>query len=233
MRILIAVMCLLFSLYGEEVFYGNDSKQSFDIYYPEGAPSNEVIFMVHGGAWKYGDKSSVRVVDNKKFLGKILVLVNYRLDVDPKTQVEDVYAAFLKTKSILGDKKYIIMGHSAGAHLATVMFLSKNDVWAGLVSLDTSYDMTNKRGFLYTVFSGKSQEYLREVSPIYLLKEHKPILLVCAKRRNEEALKFAEKAKQYGKTEVVQVNKSHAEINEDVGKDAAYTLQIMSFIDKL
>lgn len=233
MRFLLAILFFVVSLFAQEVFYGSDTKQSFDIYYPDNNSSEEVVFMVHGGAWKYGDKTSKRVVDNKLKLGKILVSVNYRLSVDPKTQVEDIYAAFLKAKSILGNKKYIIMGHSAGAHLATVMFLSKNDVWSGLVSLDTSYDMTNKRGFLYSVFNGKTKEYLREVSPIYILKEHKPILLVCSKRRNEETLKFAEEAKKYGKTEVLQVNKSHAEINEDVGSDTEYTATILSFMDKL
>ena len=40
-----------------DIAYGSDKRQSFDVYIPKQAKSAPVIFMVHGGAWRLGDKS--------------------------------------------------------------------------------------------------------------------------------------------------------------------------------
>src|SRR5512143_5220 len=49
-----------------DVRYGNDDRQAMDIYLPRAAGAGmPVIFMVHGGAWRLGDKAAGSVVLNK------------------------------------------------------------------------------------------------------------------------------------------------------------------------
>ena len=48
-----------------DVAYGTDRKQRFDVYAPKRVRNAPVILMVHGGAWRIGDKRSRGVVENK------------------------------------------------------------------------------------------------------------------------------------------------------------------------
>ena len=76
-----------------DVAYGNDARQRFDVYLPAQAKEAPVIFMVHGGGWKRGDKAMRSVVDNKVArwvpAGFIVISVNYRLlpDAEIRQQV--------------------------------------------------------------------------------------------------------------------------------------------------
>jgi len=45
--------------------YGNDAKNKMDVYLPHDIKNAPVIFMVHGGAWRNGDKAYNSVVKNK------------------------------------------------------------------------------------------------------------------------------------------------------------------------
>src|SRR5262249_45272449 len=116
------------------VEYGKDPAQRFDVYVPKemknsGAP---VIFMVHGGGWRRGDKRMPNVVANKVAhwvpRGVIVISTNYRMlpGADPYVQAEDVklalWTAQEKAASWGGDRsKFIVMGHSAGAHLVALV----------------------------------------------------------------------------------------------------------------
>ena len=48
-----------------DVAYGPEPEQRFDLHAPPGAQAAPLILMVHGGAWRLGDKEMGRVVDNK------------------------------------------------------------------------------------------------------------------------------------------------------------------------
>lgn len=69
--LLFVVACLLSagavaeSLVRQNIAYGNDKDQRFDVYAPEQAIRAPVIFLVHGGGWKRGDKDSRRLLENK------------------------------------------------------------------------------------------------------------------------------------------------------------------------
>jgi arylformamidase len=89
-----------------DIAYGSDSAQRFDVYlppYPQHAP---ILFMVHGGAWRIGDKTNERVVDNKVAhwapKGIIFVSVNYRMipEAEPLVQAEDVARALAKVQEL-------------------------------------------------------------------------------------------------------------------------------------
>src|SRR5688572_21443269 len=63
--------------------YGSDPAQRLDVYSPPNASKAPVLFIVHGGAWMYGDKANDGFVTNKVShwlpQGYVVVSTNYRL----------------------------------------------------------------------------------------------------------------------------------------------------------
>src|SRR5438128_2634268 len=61
-----------------DIAYGSDEAQRMDVYIPPNAQNAPVIFMVHGGGWKHGDKAMNRVVENKvkRWLPKGIIVVS-------------------------------------------------------------------------------------------------------------------------------------------------------------
>lgn len=113
------------------VSYGTDAAQKMDIYLPanRSTASTKVIVMIHGGGWTSGDKSDfTSFVDTlkRRLPGYAIFNINYRLSANPNnlfpTQEMDVKSAieyiYSKTSSYMVSDKYILMGASAGAHLA-------------------------------------------------------------------------------------------------------------------
>ncbi len=113
------------------VAYGTDPLQKMDVYLPAGRSSSatKVIILIHGGAYVSGDKSEFdSYVDTlKRRLPKYAIFnINYRLATPPTnafpTQETDVKAAldFIagKTSAYLVSTKFVLLGASAGAHLA-------------------------------------------------------------------------------------------------------------------
>jgi acetyl esterase/lipase len=111
--------------------FGKDEKQSLDVYAPKGAKGAAIVIFIHGGEWTKGDKSAVSF--KPKFFnenGIVFVSTNYRLSpaVKHPAHVSDVAAAIRwvreHAKEFGGDgNKIVLMGHSAGCHLATLTTL--------------------------------------------------------------------------------------------------------------
>lgn len=110
-------------------------KNMLDIYVPEGATAGTpVIFFVHGGTWMFNDRVDFAAVgtelsDNE---GYVVVIPSYRLSdsLHPENthpcHIQDVAQAFAWTKDNITDyagdpSKLIVMGHSAGGHLACLL----------------------------------------------------------------------------------------------------------------
>lgn len=120
-----------------DVRYGDaDEKLNvLDIYAPREAKNAPVLLFIHGGEWSRGDKHGVRY--KPQFFnqnGVIFISTNYRLSpaAPHPAQVDDVASAIAWVHAHVaeygGDPgKIVIMGHSAGCHLVT------------LVSLDPEY----------------------------------------------------------------------------------------------
>ncbi len=113
------------------VSYGTDAAQKMDAYLPanRSAASTKVMVMIHGGGWTSGDKTDFTpFVDTmKKRLPDYAIFnINYRLSTGIvnlfPTQENDVKAAlqfiFVKSAEYLISDKYVLIGASAGAHLA-------------------------------------------------------------------------------------------------------------------
>lgn len=244
------------------VSYGSDSAQRLDVYIPKNAQNAPVILMVHGGAWRTGDKAMNRVVENKanRWLTKgiIFVSINYLLlpKADPLTQANDVALALAKAQSLApswgGDaKRFVMMGHSAGAHLVALISANANiakqqgaQPWLGTVMLDSAaYDlektMLSKHMPFYDKAFGTDSAFWKSTSPSYQLSQKTiPMLAICSTTRKDkpctQANAFIEKAIKLGtQANVLQVAMSHKEINENLGLPSDYTDKVEAFMRSL
>jgi len=244
-----------------DVSYGADPKQRFDVYVPRGARNAPVVLMVHGGAWRTGDKQSRGVVGRKVERwtreGIVVISVNYRLlpNTDPVDQARDVARALATAQARLrewgGDPgKVVLMGHSSGAHLVALLDARPSlatslgaRVWLGAIILDSAaldvvQTMTLPHLRLYTRAFGAERDYWRQASPAHhLAAGAKPMLLVCSSLRRDScpaATRFAAKATAVGvRAEVVPVPKSHAAIDAELGAPGEYTEAVEAFLRTL
>ena len=111
--------------------YGSRKRHKLDIYEPnEINEETELIFFIHGGGWASGSK------DLHTFIGRswasenfIVAIPNYRLvpDVYYPKQLEDVVLAlFWLQDSYNGyNGSLYLAGHSAGAHMASLIGFSE------------------------------------------------------------------------------------------------------------
>lgn len=243
------------------IAYGPDAAQRFDLYQPPGGKElAPVIVMVHGGGWKYGDKSMSRVIDNKLAhwggKGFMLASVNYRMlpTARPDEQARDVARAIAKIEAEApaygGDPhRLIVMGHSAGGHLLALLSADPSLAaaqgaapWRASVildagALDVTTVMSEPHAGLYDGPFGKDPAYWRSVSPMdSITPQALPMMLVCSLPRPDDSCgqskAFAARLSQRsGQTAPVQPEPlSHREINESLGQPGAYTDAVDAFI---
>lgn len=115
-----------------------DFKQKLDVYAPKDGKGLPVIVFVHGGEWGRGDKSEVSC--KPRFLnenGVVLVSLNYRLSYTAMwpAQAEDVALGLKWVRDHIegygGDpKKIVLMGHSAGCHIVSMVGLTREPLGA-------------------------------------------------------------------------------------------------------
>ncbi|AVO55656.1 alpha/beta hydrolase [Ectopseudomonas mendocina] len=240
--------------------YGPHPRQRFDVYLPSAAQDAPILFMVHGGGWYTGDKARDAVVENKARhwlkKGYILVSANYRLlpDADPLTQAGDVAQAVAAVQRQAqrwgGDPaRLVLMGHSAGAHLVTLLNSEPNlasavsHPWLGTVALDSAaFDvsaiMQQRHLPLYDRAFGQDSRYWTRASPLHVLRSGvPPLLAVCSTHRRDacpQADAYAARARQLAVTvHVLREQRSHGEINADLGTDASYTTRVDDFFTSL
>lgn len=238
-----------------DIAYGADPRQRMDVYLPAVAHDAPVIFMVHGGAWRLGDKRAGPVVDNKVrrwvMRGIILVSINYRMLPAAKVpvQAEDVAAALAfaqaRAASWGGSRdKFVLMGHSAGAHLVALLNASRAAApWLGTVALDSAaYDIAAIMGQrhvpLYDRAFGADPAYWSSVSPLARLQPGgRPLLAVCSTRRQDscpQAQGFAERSAALGaRVQLLRQDLGHGEINAQLGSPGAYTEAVEAFLSGL
>lgn len=256
--VLLSASAVAENLVRRDIAYGNDKEQRFDFYAPEQARRAPVIFLVHGGGWQRGDKDSRRVLENKlgRWLprGFAIVTVNYRLapKTGPYEQARDVAQALAKAQEVAvnwgGDRKrFILIGHSAGAHLVALLAAAPqltSDLgatpWLGSILLDSGAldvpAIMNERHFrLYDHAFGGDPAYWQAASPYHQLDQRTaPILAVCSTRRLDscpQAQRFVAKAASFGtRAAVLAEDLSHGDINQLLGGESRYTAAIEAFM---
>lgn len=244
-----------------DVAYGSDPRQRFDVYLPQKADHAPVIFMVHGGGWRRGDKTMKTSVQNKMShwtqKGFIFISTDYRLlpDIKPLDQASDVAHALAtaqeKAASWGGDPaRFVVIGHSAGAHLVALIASSPTIApqanalpWLGTVSLDSAtldveQSMSKKHLRLYDPAFGSDPAYWKAASPYAVLqKKPQPVLAVCSSRRDDscpQAKHFTDKVSSLGgRAQVLEEDMTHKEINDKLGEDENYTRTVDAFLSTL
>lgn len=246
-----------------DLAYGPDPMHRLDVYHPD-KPNGIVIFMVHGGGWWRGDKEMPNVVDAKQAhylpLGYTFVSINYRLvpQVDPLEQADDVARAlaFCQGKARAwgcSADKFILMGHSAGAHLVALLASSPTlwlargvRAWLGTVALDSAaYDVPSIMGgrhpSLYDNAFGKDPSFWRAASPYdRLSRAPQPLLLVAGitggeeTERYENVLSFSAKVTRLGGlAQILPEDLSHGDCNGNLGLPGPYTDAVDAFLRSL
>ena len=248
--------------------YGPDARQRMDIYLPRSSaphPSGvraPVVFMVHGGGWRHGDKAMGRVVDQKVASwvprGLIVVSVNYRLlpDTPVAQQAQDVAQALATAQQQAaqwgGDAgRFILMGHSAGAHLVSLINAQPALAqrlgawpWLGTVALDSA--VLNLPQLiraphmpLYDDAFGTDPAYWHALSPLHQwVSGAPPSQFVCSTERPDQPCLQAHAMARHvhtqgGRAEVLPQPLTHGEINAELGLDSDYTRAVEGFMASL
>lgn len=162
-----ALLCALLSAPGAqaaEFAYGAAPLQTLDFWRAGAGQRAPLIVFVHGGGWKRGDKrnaTGTQKVDHWTGAGYAFASIDYRLvpGATVEQQAADVAAAlaYLKNHATtmgFDATRIVLMGHSAGAHLAALVGtdprylaaagLSLSDL-RGVIALDgAAYDVASQ-----------------------------------------------------------------------------------------
>lgn len=253
----------------ENISYGSGKLETLDVFYsadkknPVPAP---VIFMVHGGGWCIGNKDMRSVTEEKVNRwtpkGFMFISVNYPMILDGSmavAQAESVAKALAyvqnNAKKWGGDPdRIIMMGHSAGAHLVSLVNADSElrsragaDKVLGTISLDSGAVNVPKQmpisvkalKNIYKEAFGTSESEWIEASPYHQLdKQAAPWLGVCSVMRPdkpcEQAEEYAEKSRSLGiKADVLKQRKGHGAINSKLGESGRYTREVEKFMASL
>ncbi len=250
-----------------DVPYGADPLQRMDVYLPATPRSSmdgpaPVIFMVHGGGWRTGDKAMSRVVQEKAARwvprGFVFISVNYRLHpaVDVLQEAIDVAVALDTAQKQAAQwgadpTKFILMGHSAGAHLVSFVnahapLLRQLGVtpWLGTVSLDSALlnapvVMSLPHYPLYDEVLGSDPAFWLAISPYQAVRGVvPPYQFVCSTSRPDRPCLQAQGMAAHvqalgGRAEVLPQDLTHGEINANLGLDSDYTRAVEAFLGSL
>jgi acetyl esterase/lipase len=256
-----------------DVPYGTDPAQRMDVYVPTSPATGAnslvasavrapVIFMVHGGAWRIGDKAMGRVVQEKvnRWVPKgfILIAINYRMlpDAPVAVQERDVQVALMAAQQRAGTwggdpNRFILMGHSAGAHLVALLNARAPQAlregawpWLGAVSLDSAVmnvpaTMRAPHMPLYDDAFGSEPAYWVALSPFHQWTAGAPPMqMVCSTERADQPCAQADAMARHvrnqgGRAEVLPQDLSHGEINAQLGLESDYTQAVEVFMGSL
>lgn len=186
----------------------NGWKGREDIYYnPTASKPTPIIFNIHGGGWKNGVKETQGGFTTFFKMGYAVANIEYRLtgQATAPAAIEDVRAAILYVvqhakEYNINPHQIVVMGGSAGGHLALMAgLLQNNNVFDGayknvknytIAAIIDKYGITNVWDWAYgklktsrsaTDWLGskaKDSVFAKSVSPIYYIKKTSPPTLI-------------------------------------------------------
>lgn len=253
----------------KNVAYGGKSLEKLDVFFSgkkSTVASAPIILMVHGGGWCVGDKGGAMMTENKvaRWMPKgfVFISINYPMINDGSNALAQAShvakaAAFVQANAQKwgGDPtKLVLMGHSAGAHLVSLVNASAKIRQAnglrpilGTVSLDAgAIDVVKQMPNVYPFLKIRYQEAfgLTEAEWITASPFHQfdasaaPWLGVCSTTRKDDpcgqAKAYADKSNRLGVKAAVQPeHKSHSTLNKELGKPGDYTSKVETFMASL
>lgn len=152
--------------------YGEHKRQKMDVFLPaDYAKDTPVVLIVHGGAWKYGRKEHMIHIQKMLFNHHIpSININYRLvskHLTYREQLEDIKSAVEKFNSLsekaeLLPDNYILLGESAGAHLALLYGYQNPHQIKKIISLSGPTDFYSSQ-YLHSFYSKYSSGTIQKV----------------------------------------------------------------------
>jgi acetyl esterase/lipase len=129
----------------QDIAYGDGPRRTYDLYQPA-APRGDApaIVFFYGGGWKSGEKEKYRfVAQTLTKAGYTVAVPDYRLypQVSFPDFVEDAAKAVAAISDRL-DRPVILVGHSAGAHLAMMLTLDRTWLAAEGIDVDATVKAT-------------------------------------------------------------------------------------------
>lgn len=244
-----------------------NKRQMLDVYSPADAKDLPIIVWIHGGGWKAGDKAGMQKKP-QAFGDKGFVFVSTTYRFAPEVTVKEmtgdcakaIHWAHDHAKEIGGDPdRIIVMGHSAGAHLAALVctddsYLKKEGlslaILRGCIPVDVSvYDIPKRLADggtvpadTFTALFGKTAEEQKSYSPAAHVAADKhipPFLILHVASRPETKAQsewFAQKLKAAGISAKVYAaeNKTHGTINSELGlQEDKATQEVFSFLESV
>jgi len=167
---------------------GDAVKHKLDLYLPKDKTNFPVMIFLHGGSWRWGDRGQYPALGNRFAKAGIgVVIPSYRLmpEHPHPAQIEDVAAAFAWVYRNIaqhgGDVKRIyVVGHSAGAHLASLLaldndYLKRYDIppeaIRGVAAMSGLYDLSPLP--VFQPVNGR-----RDGSPLHYVHSQAPAFLI-------------------------------------------------------
>ncbi len=176
----------------EDIEYGHEERQSLDVYYPtQPRPGAPTLVFFYGGSWQWGYKGGYRFVAQALTeLGYRVVVPDYRVypEVGFPEFVKDGAQAIAQVQKMgLDDQGLVLIGHSAGAHIAALLAMDdtylaeagvNRDAILGWVGLSGPYDfLPLKDPEFIAIFGGRDD--IPETQPInFASPDDPPALLV-------------------------------------------------------
>jgi acetyl esterase/lipase len=154
--------------------YGEHKRQKMDVFLPSGYPENSpVVLIVHGGAWTLGKKEHMIQIQKMLFKNHIpSINMNYRLvstskKITYREQLEDINSVITKfnelaEKAELQPNNYILLGESAGGHLALLYGYQNPDHIKKIISLSGPTDFYSPE-YLQSFYSKYSSSTIQKV----------------------------------------------------------------------
>ena len=144
-----------------QLAYGTSPLQSLDFYAAPARGSAPLIVFVHGGGWKRGDKGNATGAAKIAHFadeGYAFASVDYRLVPEARVeeQAQDVasavaYLAANAKRLGIDPGRIVLMGHSAGAHLAALVATDPRYLRAAGLELDRLAGVVLLDGAAYDV----------------------------------------------------------------------------------
>jgi acetyl esterase/lipase len=161
----------------EDVYYGTNRSQSFNIIMPEGKKDVHAIVYLHGGFYYFGNKLWYPLFLTDFSDDNIFVTIDYRLtgvgfraNIHMDEMIADVDNALKKITEIANERGYtisgfILAGHSAGAHIGLLygyQYFKENSTRpikiTACVSLAGPTDYTDDAGWSSMEYYGETVE---------------------------------------------------------------------------
>jgi acetyl esterase/lipase len=159
----------------QDIAYGSDINQKLDIIIPKETTANAIVY-IHGGAYLIGNKSQYPSFLADYSVNNVFAAINYRLmndnnDIRMENILADINNALMKIIELSKEngviiKNFILVGHSAGGHIALLYSYKNESVInqssvckiTACISLSGPTDFTDDTGWSSMAMWGEDME---------------------------------------------------------------------------